>query len=75
MHLSLQVRDIDAIVIDQAYRPDSSGGEVQGCGRSQSTGTDQQHARRADLLLTGLTDFKQKGIGYSPSRRSPQKNK
>src|SRR5688572_363209 len=61
-NLSLQIRDIYAVVIDHSDSPHSGGGEVQRRRRSQTSGTDQQHARRADLLLTRRADLSQSQV-------------
>jgi hypothetical protein len=52
----LQVAAIDDVEVDDADGPDAGGREIQCGGRTESSGTDQQHARCAKLRLAFETD-------------------
>ncbi len=56
-HLSLQVRQFDHVVVDQAERADAGGRQVQGRGRAQPTGSDDDHASLVESLLAGDADL------------------
>jgi hypothetical protein len=55
--LSLQVRRIDDVRVDDAERPHARGGEVQRRGRPEAAGADEEHLAAKQLLLPGLADL------------------
>src|SRR5690606_11428593 len=58
-HLALQIRDVDAIVVDDAERADAARREIQRRGRAEPAGTDDENARAFELLLPRDPDFAQ----------------
>ena len=58
-YLSLQIRDVDEIKLDEADGADASGGEVERDGRAQSACTNQQHACGLEAELTVDTHLRQ----------------
>ena len=58
-HLPLQVRCVDAIVIDDPQRTDTRRREIQRCRRSETARTDDQHARGLQLFLPRESDLLQ----------------
>ena len=61
-HLSLQVRQRDVIVIDDANLANARRGEILDQRRSEPSGADHQHARGFELLLAGATDAMQHDV-------------
>ena len=60
MHdLALQIVDRDAIVVDDADRPDARRRQVHQDGRAEPARADDEHARRFQLLLTRCADVAQ----------------
>ena len=61
-NLSLQVRKIDHVAVDQADSPDPSCRQVEGGWRAQTSGTDQQNFGLGNLLLSLAADFRQQNM-------------
>jgi len=55
--LTLQVGQIDRIVIHNAEMAHAGRSQIERCGRSEPTSTDDQDARALQSALTVLTDF------------------
>jgi hypothetical protein len=60
--LSLKVREIDHIEIDQPDRTNACGCEVECHGRAQSARTNQQHPRLLERALTVLSHLWQEDV-------------
>ncbi len=56
-HLALQVGEVDAVVVDDAERSDTGGGEILQHRRAEPARSDHEHARGAQFLLAGEADF------------------
>jgi hypothetical protein len=54
--LSLQVRRVDVIEVDEGQLTDAGGGEVHGGRRSQAAGADEEHARGLEPPLAVLAE-------------------
>ncbi len=50
-HLALQVGEVDDVIVDDAERADARSREVEGGGRAQAAGAEQQHLGVEQLLL------------------------
>ncbi|MNX95130.1 hypothetical protein D3C86_1273900 [compost metagenome] len=61
-HLSLEVGEGNHIVIDHAERADTGGGKIMKHGRTKTTRSDHQYARRLQPLLSGAADFRQQDV-------------
>ena len=61
-HLALQVRQVDLVVVDDAERADAGRGEVQGRGRAEPSGAQQQHLRVEQLLLALDADLRDQQV-------------
>ena len=58
MHdLALQIGEIDPVVVDDADRPDTGGGQVHQHRRAEAAGADHQYARGEQLFLPLLADL------------------
>src|SRR5581483_1858105 len=55
--LALEVRRVDCIVVDDPEGADARGREVEGGGRAEAAGTDQEDARVEQPQLALLADF------------------
>ena len=55
--LALQVRRVDAVVVDDAEPADAGGCEIEGGGGAEAAGADEQHARVEQLELTFVADL------------------
>ena len=55
--LTLEIRVVDDVGVDDAERADAGGGEVERRRRAEPAGTDQEHARVEQLLLPLLADL------------------
>ena len=55
--LALQIRGVDAIVVDDADPADAGGGEIEAGGAAEASGADQEDARLEQLQLTLDADF------------------
>ena len=55
--LALQIRQRDSVVIDHAERADAGGGQIHQHGRTEAPGSNHQHARVAQRVLTGAADL------------------
>ena len=60
--LSLQVRKIDYIEVDEADGTDARCREVERHGRTQSTRTNQQHPRLLERALTVLSHLGEEDV-------------
>ena len=49
--LPLEIGQFDIVEFHYSQGPDARGREVEQCGRSQSPGTDDEHARMSEPLL------------------------
>ena len=61
-HLSLQVRQRDAVVVDNAERADAGGGEIFEHRRAEPARAYDQHPRTLQPLLAGAADFGQHDV-------------
>jgi hypothetical protein len=61
-HLSLEIREIDDVAIDQSDCPDTGGSQVERGRRAKTAGADEQDLRLCNLLLPFSTDFGQKNV-------------
>jgi hypothetical protein len=57
--LALQIRDVDDVEVHDAERAHAGGGEIQGNGRPESAGADDEHARGLDAMLAVEADIGQ----------------
>ena len=58
MHdLALQIGQIDPVVVDDADRPDTGGGEIEQHRRAEPAGADDEHARLQQLFLSLFADL------------------
>ncbi len=55
--LSLEVRRVDDVGVDDAERPDAGRREVERCRRPEATRTDEQDLAPKELQLTGFAHF------------------
>ncbi len=55
--LALQIRLVDRVVVDDADASDAGRGQIRKRRRAESARADDEHARRAQALLTGQADF------------------
>jgi hypothetical protein len=55
--LALEVRRVDGVVVDDPECADTRGREVEGRGRAEAAGTDQENARVEQPLLALLADL------------------
>ena len=55
--LALQVRLVDDVGVDDPESADARRGEVEGRGRAEATGPDEEHARVQEALLALLADL------------------
>ena len=60
--LALEVRQIDAVVIEEPQGADAGGRQVQARRRAQAPGADDQHPRGLELLLAGAADLRQQQV-------------
>ena len=61
-HLSLQVRQRNGIVVDDAERADTGGGKILQNRRAEAAGADDKNARGLQLLLTRPADLRQDDV-------------
>ena len=61
-HLTLQVGQLDDVVIDQAERADAGGGEIQRQRTAKPAGADHQHTRLAQTRLAGAADLGEQDV-------------
>ncbi len=60
--LALEIGEIHYVEIEHADLADARGGEIHDDGRTETTGTDAQHASGADFLLPGQAHFRQNQV-------------
>src|SRR5579884_1487577 len=60
--LALQVGEIDDIRINQAHRPHSGRGQIEGDRRAETPGADNQDFRLSDLFLPLAADFRENDV-------------
>jgi hypothetical protein len=58
-HLALQVGQRDRVRVDEADGPDPGGGQIEGGGRSEAAGPDDQHPGGGQGLLPRAADLAQ----------------
>src|SRR5439155_2827592 len=56
-NLTLQVREVDHVHVDEADRPHARGGEVEGRRRAETAGADAEHLGVEELRLARLAHF------------------
>ena len=61
-HLALQVAQLDVVVVHQAQGSNASRGQVQRGRRPKAAGTNDQHGRGCEALLTGKADLRQRQV-------------
>ena len=61
-HLTLQVRHVDDVVIHEAEPAYAGSGEVERERAPEPAGSDQQHARLEELLLSLETELRQREV-------------
>ena len=60
--LALQVRQLHAVVVDDADRADAGGGQIQRERRAKPAGADHQHARGLQLRLADAAHVLQQDV-------------
>jgi hypothetical protein len=61
-HLALQIREIDAVVIEKSERAAAGRSQVQRRRRAEAARAHDQHARALEPLLTRGTDFAERQV-------------
>src|SRR6266850_1772962 len=60
--LSLEVRRVDDVGVDDAQRADAGRREVVRGGRSETAGADEEHLAAQELVLSGLADLRDQQV-------------
>jgi hypothetical protein len=61
-HLALEVREVDDVVVDDAERSDSGGGQVERGRRAEPSGAEQQHLGVEQLQLPLEADLRHEQV-------------
>jgi hypothetical protein len=61
-NLTLQVRGVHDVVVDDPYRAHTGGSEIEGRRRPEPTGSHHQRTRLEEPQLARLTDFRKSDV-------------